>query len=91
MSTTHQMYLIILKNENNKRMKTFTRLFPVEIGGVDLGESEIIQIIDSEFNEPLRLQQCPTWLIDIQKHSPFDYPEDHWYHNQTTCATRIRA
>ena len=75
----YMMYQIILKNEYSRKMQSFTRLYPQETSTI-----HVSQLIDAEFNHPLRVQQLPTNNILITRLQPFDYPQGHWYRDQMT-------
>jgi hypothetical protein len=75
----YMMYQITLKNEYSGEKKSFTRLYPQETSTIDVS-----QLIDAEFNHPLRVQQLPTNNIFVTKLQPFDYPQGHWYRDQVT-------
>ena len=75
----YSMYQIVLKNEYDGKMQSFTRLFPKGTTTKD-----VFQLIHAEFNGPLEKQQLPINSILVTPLSPWDYPQGHWYRDQMT-------
>ena len=81
---TYTIWNIVLKDEYTGATQSFTRTFPNKIGDQILGIMEVFQIIDAEFNEPLRQQNCPINEISLERQDPWEYPQGHWYRDQMT-------